>query len=159
MTSPSPDFLIDSNVFVYAFDAAEPAKRERAISVIELLADSGNAAVSVQVLGEVYNVLSKRSRLAMSRTQCRDAINEIASAWLVCETTVEAALEAARCAASLSISYWDALIWSVARENGIRVVLSEDMQDGQLIEGVRIMNPLLPSFDMSVLTGPAGGRV
>jgi predicted nucleic acid-binding protein len=41
-----------------------------------------------------------------------------------------------------SFSYWDSLILSSALENECSIVYSEDMQDGQLINGVlRIVNP------------------
>ena len=40
-------------------------------------------------------------------------------------------------------SFWDALIWAAAKENGISVVYTEDFQHGREIEGVRIINPFL----------------
>ena len=41
-----------------------------------------------------------------------------------------------------SLSFWDALIWAAAKENGVSLIYSEDFQDGRTIEGVRIVNPL-----------------
>jgi predicted nucleic acid-binding protein len=41
------------------------------------------------------------------------------------------------------LSFWDALIWAAAKENGIPVVYTEDFQHGRDIEGVRIINPFL----------------
>ena len=39
------------------------------------------------------------------------------------------------------LSFWDALIWATARDADVRVILSEDFQDGREIEGVRFVNP------------------
>ena len=41
------------------------------------------------------------------------------------------------------LSLWDALIWAAARENGVRLIYSEDFQHGREIEGVRIVNPFI----------------
>ena len=40
-----------------------------------------------------------------------------------------------------SISHWDALIVAAALHQGCETLLSEDLQDGQIIEGVRVVNP------------------
>jgi len=41
-------------------------------------------------------------------------------------------------------SFWDALIWAAAKENGIPLVYTEDFQHGRDVEGVRIVNPFAP---------------
>ena len=49
--------------------------------------------------------------------------------------------EAMRAVAMYRIGYWDAMLWATARRAGVRILFSEDFQDGQTIEGVRILNP------------------
>jgi predicted nucleic acid-binding protein len=49
------------------------------------------------------------------------------------------------------MSIWDALIWSVARLNGISWILTEDGQHNRLVEGVRYLNPFHPDFDLGLL--------
>ena len=44
-----------------------------------------------------------------------------------------------------SLSFWDALIWSAAVENGVAIIYSEDFQDGRELEGVRFVNPFVAS--------------
>ena len=41
------------------------------------------------------------------------------------------------------ISYWDALIIHSARQAGCSILLTEDLQPGQTIDGVRMVNPFL----------------
>jgi predicted nucleic acid-binding protein len=60
-------------------------------------------------------------------------------------------LEAAAGARRHQLSYWDALIWATAKLNQIATVLSEDFQDGRLLEGVRFRNPFGPGFDVEAL--------
>jgi predicted nucleic acid-binding protein len=43
------------------------------------------------------------------------------------------------------LSFWDALNWAAAKENGIPEVYTEDFQHGREIEGVRIVNPFVGS--------------
>lgn len=56
-------------------------------------------------------------------------------------------MEAVRGVQAYTMSFWDALIWAVARLNGIGVVFSEDFNDGATIEDVRFVNPFAPGFD------------
>jgi predicted nucleic acid-binding protein len=51
---------------------------------------------------------------------------------------------------SHGFSYWDAQLWACARLHHTRLVLSEDFTDGQVIEGVRFVDPFRPAFDVSV---------
>jgi predicted nucleic acid-binding protein len=50
-----------------------------------------------------------------------------------------------------SLSYWDALIWAVAKLNQVPYVLTEDQQHGLFLEGVRFANPFVPEFDLALL--------
>ena len=44
---------------------------------------------------------------------------------------------------------WDAQIWAVAYLHQIPIVLSEDFQNNQVIEGVRFLNPFSPTFELA----------
>lgn len=39
------------------------------------------------------------------------------------------------------LSWWDALIVAAARDAGCELLLSEDLQEGQRIAGVEVVNP------------------
>jgi predicted nucleic acid-binding protein len=49
--------------------------------------------------------------------------------------------QAMRAVAVYRIGFWDAMLWATARRAGVQTLFSEDFQDGQTIEGVRILNP------------------
>ena len=57
-------------------------------------------------------------------------------------------LEAARGVRDYSLSYFDAQLWATARLNQVPLLLSEDFQDGRLLEGVRFLNPLTAEFNL-----------
>jgi predicted nucleic acid-binding protein len=117
--------------------------------VIDLLVTSRRGALSTQVLGELYVALVSKKIAPPSDAEL--AVNEYARIWPVLEIRLPFVLEAARAARRYQQNYYDALIWATAKLHGLPSLLSEDGQDGQVIEGVRRVNPLLETFDLSLL--------
>ena len=146
-----PEYLIDSNVLIYAYDAAETSKQERALQVLDRLIGERNAAVSVQCLGEFYNAATRRIPEPLSSEVARSEVERYSRDCAVLEVTKIAVLDACRGSVEHQVSYWDALIWSTARLNDISIIVTEDGQDGRLIEGVRYLNPFRADFDLKSL--------
>jgi predicted nucleic acid-binding protein len=143
------EFFVDTNVLIYAYAARDSDKLVRAQSVLDALVVSGRGAISAQVLGEFYSTLVRKEIVQPAEAEL--AVQEYAKAWPVCDIWLSCVLEAARAAGQYRLSYYDALIWATAKLNGIPNILSEDGQDGQIIEGVRRVNPLGASFDLAQL--------
>ena len=135
-----PRTFMDYNVLVYAEDAAYPVKQERAIALILEHGQQRSAVVSLQVLGEYFSAVTRKLHLdpAIARSQV-----EFYSRFQVVEPTVADVLGAIDLHRFHGISYWDSLILRCAKQSGCSVLLSEDMQYGQVIDGVRIVNPFL----------------
>ena len=130
--------FIDTNVFIYAEDGDEPAKRAVAQRRIRELVDDDRAVLSTQVLSEY--VVAARRRLGLSPAACRQAV------LLMCQLQVvsiraEHVLSAVDLASLHSLSLWDALIIRAASASGCARLLSEDLNHGQVIDAVRIENP------------------
>jgi predicted nucleic acid-binding protein len=68
--------------------------------------------------------------------------------WPVFDLTPLIVLEAARGARDHGLPYYDAQIWASARLNQVTILFSEDFSDGQLLEGVRFVNPFSPHFQV-----------
>ena len=151
MTNASIDFRVDTNIFVYVYDPSDTTKQGRAIAVTTRLARSGTGAVSTQVLGEIFITATRKLPTPLTHAEATDAIGEIARYWTVLDVTAEAVFEAVRAVQQHQLPYWDALIWSVAKLNGIMTVLSEDFSDGRVVEGVRFVNPVRADFDLASL--------
>jgi predicted nucleic acid-binding protein len=152
MTTEQPLFMLDSNILVYSIDPSEHEKQLRSLDVLHKLAESERGIVSIQVLGEFFRSSTRQIRQLLSHSDAETQMHNFAAALHVLETTLLAVLEGARGVRLFQLSYWDAVIWATAKFNGIPYLLSEDMGDGRLIEGVRILNPLRPDFDMSLLS-------
>jgi predicted nucleic acid-binding protein len=131
--------FLDSNVLLYAYDARDPAKRAVAASLMERLSVERRGVVSTQVLGEFFHVATRK--LGMPAQSARGRLAHFTSEFHVVGITADVVLEAARMAGIYRISLWDAQVMAVARIQQIPLVLSEDLQDGGVMDGVRIMNP------------------
>jgi predicted nucleic acid-binding protein len=151
MQNVSPAFLIDTNILLYAVDASEATKQDRAFEVFERLLDSGSGALSVQVLGEFFSVATGVRRRLLSVQDAEEYVRDYVAAWPVLDLTRDIQAQAMLIVRRYEISYWDALVVATAVVNSLAFVLTEDLQDGQIIEGVRIVNPLDDGFDLSRL--------
>jgi predicted nucleic acid-binding protein len=132
--------FVDTNIWVYAVDAAEPAKRARARAAIAPRADA-QIAVSSQVLSEFYTVVTRRLTSPLSDEQAAQMVDRLAQLPVV---PVDADLVIRGIAGSRrwGISLWDALIVRAAEVAGCSVILSEDLTDGATYGSVRVLNPL-----------------
>jgi predicted nucleic acid-binding protein len=136
--------MVDTNVLIYMVDPSSGDKHRLALDLIQRLTDRDALAVSTQVLNEFYAVVTrtKKSTLLTHEEAVR-YVRTIASSSLVLPLTLDHTLLAVAAVVQHGFSFWDALIWAAAKENGIPVVYTEDFQHGREIEGVRIINPFL----------------
>lgn len=135
----SPVF-VDSNVFLYALDEANPRKQQTARKWTAELWRSRRGRISFQVLGEFYvNVLRMRPAAhEAARAEVRDLL-----AWNPV-TTDAALLELGwKIQDRYQFSYWDALIVAAAKMASCRFLLTEDLQAGQKLDGIEVVNPFL----------------
>ncbi|MCU0508865.1 MAG: PIN domain-containing protein [Anaerolineae bacterium] len=140
--------LVDTNVLVYSYDRRAADKYERAFAVLDGLARRRAGALSTQVLGEFFVVVTRKLAVPMSASQAFSTATNLWRSWPVISLTDSVVLEAMRGARDYGMSYYDAQLWAVARLNQIPVIFSEDFQDGQELEGVRFVNPFRPDFQL-----------
>lgn len=132
--------FVDTNVFAYLFDDSEPKKQATAGKRLEQEQRARELVVSTQVLQELYVALTRGKSPIATPEVAERAVREVSTYTVaqVDSTAVFAAIAASR---QSRISFWDALIVRAASDSGCSVLLSEDLNDGQVIEGVRVENP------------------
>jgi predicted nucleic acid-binding protein len=123
--------FVDTNVLVYAHDASETVKQPIARAALDRLWDARSGTLSTQVLQEFYNVATRKLAPPMTRAEAREIV----------ELDPALILSASRIEEEHQLSFWDALVVEAARVAGAERLLTEDMQDGRVIEGVSIENP------------------
>lgn len=133
-------FFLDTNILVYAYDRHDPRKQGVAQSLLIDGIENESAVLSVQVLGEFFNVVTRQIQQPMTSDEAKVAI-ELFSNLLIQEidlVMVERAIDTHK---KYRISYWDALIVSTAERAGCKRILTEDLNDGQHYHSIFISNP------------------
>lgn len=133
--------FVDSNFLLYAHDLDAGAKRELAMARLRELWELGTGRLSVQVLQEFYVNATQKLASPLGRSTARELIRTY-GVWIHRSTTSETVTRATEIAELARISCWDALIVASAEESEAGEILSEGFSDGQVIVGIRIVNPL-----------------
>ena len=130
--------FLDTNVLIYADDLDSPEKREQALSLFEAACLDGTGVVSTQVLQEYFVVATRK--LGISASLARRKVELIARLDTVV-LGVSDILAATDLHRLHELSFWDALIVRAAQEAGCRVLYSEDLHHGWVLDGLQIENP------------------
>jgi predicted nucleic acid-binding protein len=136
MKPMSDKSFLDTNVLIYCYTETEPSKRAIAIAIA---AQSGSW-ISTQVLQELANTLNRKFKIPWSNIDA--ALLEVSqnlNLYTNSFTTLQAAIKIAE---RYGFSFYDSLIISSCIEIGCNVLYTEDLQHGQLINGIlEIQNP------------------
>lgn len=133
---PGRTFL-DTNVLVYAVDSADPAKNQTART---LLTETADVAVSAQVLSEFYVTVTRKLEPAVPPDTATEMVRRLERLPCVAIDShlVQLAIDAGQ---RWQLSHWDALVVEAARQAGCTRVLTEDLNDGAVYNGLAIENP------------------
>lgn len=144
VSSNRPREFVDANILVYAHDASAGAKKAVAESLLTRLWETGSGATSIQVLQEFYVTVTAKVARPLTTDEATARLEEFA-VWPVFSPTVTDLKSAIELAQQSRIAFWDAMIVHAAAESGCSVLWTEDLNDGQVIKGVRIGNPFAGS--------------
>ena len=136
---PQPQF-VDTNVLIYAHDQSAGAKHERASALLKELWENGNGCLSVQVLQEFYVNVTRKIAKPLDVDTAKRVIADLGQ-WTVHSPNVEDVVEAIDAQGRFKLSFWDSMIITSAARLGCSIVWSEDLNDGQNYDGVKVINP------------------
>ena len=132
--------FVDTNVLVYAHDVSTGSRHEQARALVDPLVYERTGALSTQVLQELYVSLRRKAGRPLSATQAREIVADYLR-WEVVVNTGESILDAIVLEKRYRLSFWDALVIDAARECGAEILYSEDLNNGQIYDSVRVVNP------------------
>ena len=133
--------LLDTDILVHSDDADAPAKQATSLSLLHAGWQTGNAVLSTQVLQEYFAAVTRK--LGVDAAIARRKI-ELLGRLEILSVAHDDVLRAIDLHRLHGFSIWDALIVTMALKAQCRVLYSEDMQDGRVIDGLRIANPFKP---------------
>lgn len=138
----------DTNVLVYATASIADGKVTRARDLIARAMTAASTVLLLQTLAEFAHVAIRKSGIPV------ESIRRTIDAWRVVlpvqaadDTDLLAALEAVR---AHRLSFWDAMLWASARRAGVKHLLTENFQDGFVLQGVTFINPFIPTNDQLI---------
>jgi predicted nucleic acid-binding protein len=132
--------FVDSNVLIYAVSKDSPEKQKRAREIVARGFTEGCFAISTQVMFEVYVNITRKARINLSASKAFEYVRALGE-WPVVVMTPNLVLAALSLARRSKISPWDAAILETARQAGCKTVLSEDLSNAQVYEGIAVENP------------------
>lgn len=132
--------FVDTNVLVYAHDAAAGPKGDAARVLLEELWRTDAGCLSIQVLQELYVTLTQKVARPMSREQAREVIASL-DQWHVHVPGVADVLDAIDLQRRHYVSFWDAMILLSASKLGCGTIWTEDLQAGRTYDGVHAKSP------------------
>lgn len=135
----SNKIFFDTNILVYSVDENDLQKKEIASQLLTDASSSKTGIISTQSLQEFYNVAVKKLKLSKQIT--KEYVELFSSQLTVRQVTVPLILNAIDISIKNKLSFWDSLILSSANDNGCIIVYSEDLNNGQIVGGTKILNP------------------
>jgi len=140
MSEPSNLQFVDTNVLIYAHDLSAAAKHTRARDLLQELWESGDGCLSIQVMQEFYVNVTRKVAKPLAPEIAAQIIADL-SVWRVHRPGVQDVLDAVRLQARYRVSFRDAMIVSSAIQLGCQTIWSEDLNPGQVYQGVTVRSP------------------
>lgn len=132
--------FVDTNLLVYARDAAHRRKHERAAEWMQHLWASKTGRLSYQILQEYYVTVTVKLKPGLPPRAARDDVRALLT-WHPVRPDRDVLDGAWAIQDRFGLSWWDALVVSAAQAARCELLLTEDLQDAQDFNGVRVLNP------------------
>jgi predicted nucleic acid-binding protein len=133
-------FFVDTNLLVYAYDSSAGKKWKTSLEVLSLLWTHRTGVISTQVIQELFVSLTQKVKNPIRPKMAKEIISDLVQ-WPLVVNDGKNILRAIDLQIKYHLSFWDSLILQAAITSKSEFLLSEDFQDGQVIESVTIVNP------------------
>jgi predicted nucleic acid-binding protein len=137
----SAKYFLDTNIFVYSLDYQQPAKKQRSMELIQRALETGSGMISTQVMQEFLNVATQKFAVPMAIDDAQAYLRLVLNPLCQVYPSLRLYESCLDIQAETKYSLYDSLIIAAAVQGGCERLYSEDLQDGQEIRGVRIVNP------------------
>lgn len=134
--------FVDTNILIYAHDIDAGVKHDVAASIIEKLWEEKTGIISTQVIQEFYVNVTRKIPNPITLALARGIILNYFS-WYLEAIDSHTILFASEIEERYVLSFWDSLIVATASQSNAGKILTEDLNHGQVIEGVLIENPFI----------------
>jgi predicted nucleic acid-binding protein len=134
--------FVESKVLIYAHDRAAGSRHAQAAGKLKDLWRTRTGCLSTQALQESCVAVTRKVATPLSAGVAREAVRQYA-AWVRNPLTPAAVIRASELSEAWQVSFWDAMILAAAEQDGATELITEDLNHGQVIAGIRIVNPFV----------------
>jgi predicted nucleic acid-binding protein len=138
-----PSF-VDTNILIYAEDRDSGRKHDIARDLVIKLWDDRDGVLSIQVLQEFFVNVTRKLRRPLTPAKALQIVREYLT-WNIVQNTGELLVAASQLQQKANLSFWDAMIVQAAIDAGCDRLYSEDLNAGQKIGALVIVNPFTRS--------------
>jgi predicted nucleic acid-binding protein len=142
----SDKYFLDTNIFVYSFDDTQPEKKARALNLIAEALQTNNGVVSTQVIQEFLNVATRKFSVPMKPEDGKVYLRKVMHPLCHVFPDLDLYQTALDILQKTGYSFYDSLILSGALRGECAILYSEDLQSGQQIDGLKIVNPFIKTI-------------
>ena len=135
-------FFLDTNIFVYMFDARAAEKAEKARRLIKQAVSTRKGVVSQQVVQEFFNLAFRKFQPAMTLAEAEDYLSTVFQPLLVVQS-IQTYKEALQLQSRYRLPWYDSVIVAAAQERGCEILYTEDFQYEQRFGELQVKNPFL----------------
>lgn len=136
-------YFIDTNIFVYTFDASNIEKQNKSKELVANAFENSNGIISYQVIQEFLNVSTKKFQSPLSVADAQRYLTTILEPLCEVFSSIELYHQALEISERWHYSFYDALIISAAIKADCKTIYSEDLQHNQKIQDLQIINPFI----------------
>jgi predicted nucleic acid-binding protein len=133
--------FIDTNILVYILDKYDKNKQKIARKTLENIVENDIAVISTQILQEFYNICTMKLHIVPLRV--KGYVHNYSENLEVVQNSSEIIERGIDISIISQISFWDALIIASAEYSKCSEIITEDLNDGQIINGIKIRNPFI----------------
>jgi predicted nucleic acid-binding protein len=137
----SEKFFIDTNILVYSFDSEDQKKGKTSFQIIETALKTGKGNISFQVVQEFLNVACRKFSVPMSPEDAQIYLGMVLRPLCTVFSSISLYAKSLEISDRYRYSFYDSIIIASAQELSCKYLLTEDMNHGQEIEGLKIVNP------------------
>jgi predicted nucleic acid-binding protein len=129
---------LDTNILFYAMDRDAEERHKLAMEIVDR-APVFDCVLILQSLCEFYAAVTRKGKMPSNEAEAQ--IDDWMQLFPVVSATSKSLTKAINAVNLHTLSFWDAMLWAVAREAGVTLLISEDFQHDRVLDGIRFCNP------------------
>ncbi|MBN2148411.1 MAG: PIN domain-containing protein [Anaerolineales bacterium] len=133
-------YFLDTNILIYAYDRSAGRKHSLAAQLVEACWENEKGCLSIQVLQEFYVTVTRKIAPPLDTQTARQIVADLAQ-WRLHTPQARDLLQAINLHQNYQLAFWDAQVIQSAVSLGCKLLLSEDLNHGQMYGEVQVINP------------------